>query len=183
MRRGQMSMSRWEPFTGLDIAGDLFGQMSRILTTAYPDVPRISVSAMSPPVRIQEADDGYIVEAHLPGIPPDDVSVELEGKELRIVGGFAEPGQDGEATQDGEAAADGTPQPRVIRAGRFEYRVTLPAEVDSGASSAELDNGVLRLRLPKAASATRQRIPVQTAGSSLPSGEGQPATTGAAGAS
>jgi HSP20 family protein len=54
------------------------------------------------------------------------------------------------------------------RSGRFDYRVSLPGEVDSAGCDAELDNGVLRLRLPKTKSSQRMRIPVR--GSSQPHG-------------
>ena len=51
---------------------------------------------------------------------------------------------------------------RVRRTGRFDYRLTLPGEVNSESCTADLEHGVLRLRLPKASSGVRQRIPVQT---------------------
>jgi HSP20 family protein len=49
---------------------DLFDQMSRMLTSAFPDVARVSVQSWSPPVDIQETDDAYVVEADVPGVRP-----------------------------------------------------------------------------------------------------------------
>ncbi len=60
-----------------------------MLTTAFPDVARISVNSWSPPVDIQETDDDFLVEADLPGVRPDDVTIDLQGRDLRIGGGTA----------------------------------------------------------------------------------------------
>jgi HSP20 family protein len=150
MQRGRQPARRWDPFAGLAGFDDLFDRMSRMLTTAFPDVARISISSWAPPVDVQESDDAYVVEADLPGVRPDDVTVDLQGHELHITGEY------------GAGEHDGERQGR--RSGRFDYRVTLPSEVRNDACSADLDNGVLRLRLPKAASGMRQRIPVQFQG-------------------
>jgi HSP20 family protein len=150
-RRGRYAARRWEPFAGLPAADDLFDQMSRMLTTAFPEAARISVQSWSPPVDVQETDDAFVIEADMPGVRPDDVSVELERNELRITGEYgAEQGGEGEQQQ----------QQRTRRSGRFDYRVTLPGEVDAESAAANLENGVLRLQLRKAGRA-RQRIQVQ----------------------
>ena len=149
MRRGRYPTRRWDPLAGLPGFDELFDQMSRMLTSAFPDVARISINSWSPPVDIQETDEDYVVEADLPGVQPDDVTIDLEGKELHIRG------------QYGEADEGAGEQQRVRRSGRFDYRITLPGEVRSESCSANLEHGVLRLRLPKASSGARQRIPVQ----------------------
>jgi HSP20 family protein len=149
-RRNRYPGRRWDTLAGLPGFDDLFDQMSRMLTTAFPDVARISVNSWSPPVDIQETDDEFIVEADLPGVPPDDVTIDLQGKELRIGGEY------------GGAEQGASDQQRVRRTGRFDYRLTLPGEVNSENCTADLEHGVLRLRLPKASSGARQRIPVQT---------------------
>jgi HSP20 family protein len=131
----------------------LFDQMNRILTSAFGDVPRISVNSWSPPVDIQETEDDYVVEADVPGVRPDDVTIDLQGKELRIVGEY------GMAEQAADQGDEG--KQRTRRSGRFDYRLTLPGEVSSESCTANLEHGVLRLRLPKVPTGTRQRIPVQ----------------------
>lgn len=153
VRRSRYTPRRWDPFGGLPGFDDLFDQMSRMLTSAFGDVPRISVNSWSPPVDIQDTDDAYLVEADLPGVRPDDVTIDLQGKELRIVGEY------GMAEQAGDQGDSETQRTR--RSGRFDYRLTLPGEVNSESCTANLEHGVLRLRLPKVSTGTRQRIPVQ----------------------
>jgi HSP20 family protein len=137
-------------FPGFD---SLFDQMSQMLTSTFRDVPQISVNSWSPPVDTQETDDEYVVEADLPGVRPEDVAIDLQGRELRIVGEY------GTAEQAGDQGDSETQQTR--RSGRFDYRITLPGEVKSESCAANLEHGVLRLRLPKASTGARQRIPVE----------------------
>lgn len=165
-RRGRYP-ARWDPFGGLSAFDDMFDQMSRMLTNAYPSAARISVQSWSPPVDVQDTDDAYLVEADMPGVRPEDVEVDLQRNELRISGEY------GSEQGEREGQGEGQGRQQIRRSGRFDYRVTLPADVDAESCAANLENGVLRMRLPKS-SADRRRIPVQAGGS----GEtGQAATT------
>lgn len=152
----------------------LFAQMNHMLTSAFPEVARINVRSWSPPVDIQEADDAYLIEADMPGVRPEDVSVDLQGKELQISGEYGTEQQSEGAHGDGEGGqgegGQGGEQHRVRRSGRFDYRVTLPGEVTTESCTAELEHGMLRLGLPTS-SAGHQRIQV-TAGQSDQPGSG-----------
>lgn len=169
IQRRRYPARRWDPFAGLPGFDDLFDQMNRMLTNAFPDVARISVNSWSPPVDIQETDDSFMIEADMPGVRPEDVTVDLQGKELRIGGEY------GTTQQQGEG--EGSDQQRIRRTGRFDYRITLPGEVTSESCTADLEHGVLRLRMPKVSQGTRQRIPVQ-AGRAGQLDSGQQAETG-----
>lgn len=153
IRRRHYTPGRWDPFGVFPGFDSLFDQMSQMLTSTFRDVPQISVNSWSPPVDIQETDDEYVVEADLPGVRPEDVAIDLQGRELRIVGEY------GTAEQAGDQGDSETQQTR--RSGRFDYRITLPGEVKSESCAANLEHGVLRLRLPKASTGARQRIPVE----------------------
>jgi HSP20 family protein len=146
-RQSRYVSSRWDPFAALE---DLHDEMSRLLTNVFPDVGRISVNAWSPPVDVEEIDDAYVVEADIPGVRADDVSVEVTGNELRITGRIEE----------------GSSQRRTRQTGQFDYRLTLPGGVDVEGTEANLEHGVIKLRLPKSAPATRHRIPISTTSSS-----------------
>src|SRR5579871_1283236 len=137
VRRSNYPASRWDPFAALD---DLHDEMSRLLTNVFPDFGRIRVNAWLPPIDVDETDDAYLVEADMPGVNADDINAEIQGNQLRITG-----------------RVDETPEGRRSRrAGQFDYRVTLPGGVDTEGAQAELISGVLKLRLPKTAVATRQ---------------------------
>lgn len=155
VRRGRYGTREGDPFGrwGFD---SLFDQMSRMLSNAFPDVARITVNSWAPPVDVQELDDVYVIEADLPGVLEEDVSVDLHGRELRISGEYGSADrQEGEQQPEGEQRMSGR------RSGRFDYRVSLPGDVDPESCTANLDHGILRMRLPKAAASRGRRIPVQ----------------------
>ena len=52
---------------------------------------------------------------------------------------------------------------RTRRVGRFEFRVVLPNEVNPEGVDAKLNDGVLTVRIPKAALAQRRRTEVKSA--------------------
>jgi HSP20 family protein len=165
VRRGRYGMRRRDPFGGWGF-DNLFEQMNRMLSGAFPDMPRITVKSWSPPVDVQENDNEYVIEADVPGVPEEAVRVNLHGRELRITGEFG-------AAEKGAAEQAEGEQPTTRRTGRFDYRVNLPGEVNAETCNADLENGVLRLRLPKVAPTAGRRIPVQVSrhGASAPTGE------------
>jgi HSP20 family protein len=102
-----------------------------------------------PAVDVEETEEAYIVEAELPGVRKEDVSVELIGSELTITG---------------EAKAKertGVVRRRTRRSGQFAYWITLPETVDPGGIDAELKDGVLRVTVPKSERAQRRTIPLK----------------------
>jgi HSP20 family protein len=52
---------------------------------------------------------------------------------------------------------------KTRRVGQFDYRVTLPSDVDPKKIDAKLSDGVLIVRVPKAERAQRQRIEIKSA--------------------
>lgn len=103
------------------------------------------VGAWTPTVETEETDDAYLVRAELPGMKRDDIDVELGGSELRITGEVKE-------------EAGGKTLRR--RHGRFAYRTSLPADADAEKVDAQLTDGILTVRVPKAAQARSRRIEI-----------------------
>jgi HSP20 family protein len=103
----------------------------------------------SPLVDIEETDDDYVVEAELPGVKRENVSIDLAGSELTITGEVKERERTGRLRQ------------RTRRSGRFEYRVRLPEQVDDQSVDAKLVDGVLTVRIPKSERAQRRRIEIK----------------------
>jgi len=104
--------------------------------------------AWMPMVETEEVDDTYLIRAELPGMKRDDVMVELRGNELRITG---------EVTEKDE----GEGKPLRQRQGKFAYRTTLPADADAEKIDAQLANGILTVRVPKAPQAQSRHIEIK----------------------
>src|SRR5690606_23275635 len=102
-----------------------------------------------PPVDLEEIDDAFLVEADLPGVKRDDVEVELIDNQLVIRG------------ECKERERVGILRRRTRKTGEFDYRLLLPGEVEADGVDAHLEDGVLHLRIPKAAASRRRRIEVK----------------------
>jgi HSP20 family protein len=143
--RRPASLQRWDPLRELD---DLRARMDRLVEDTLGGAS-IESSVWSPAVDIEETDDAWLVEAELPGVRRNDVSVELHDGELAIHGEVK------------EKERVGILRRRTRRTGRFDYRVQLPADLDPDAVEATLGDGVLQVRLPKPARSQPRRIEVK----------------------
>jgi HSP20 family protein len=101
-----------------------------------------------PDADLEETEDAYIVEVELPGVNKDDVNISLSGRRLTV---------DGERK---EKERKGILRRRTRTVGRFHYEITLPGSVDEGGVSANLEGGVLTVRVPKATTERPKRIEV-----------------------
>lgn len=151
VRRTSSSMpqppQRWEPFQELE---QLQEQMDRLMQGAWsPGVGNGGV--WMPLADIEETEDAWIVEAEVPGVDRKDVNVELRDSELIITGELK------------EKERKGILRRRTRRTGRFEYRVILPSEANADHIEANMHDGVLTVRVPKAERAKPHRIEVTAA--------------------
>lgn len=105
-----------------------------------------------PATDIFETDDHVVLVADMPGVGPDDVEVTLERRVMTIRGYAHPPAPDGYRQVYGEFGA-----------GDYERVFTLTEAIDQDDIRAVTGNGVLRLELPKAASAKPKRIEVKAA--------------------
>ena len=106
----------------------------------------------APRVNISEADTQYEVTADLPGLKPDDVTVELEDGRLLIAGEMKQ-----------ESQEDGRTFHRVERRfGKFRRIISVPETVDAEKINAEFHSGVLVVTLPKTEKVKPKRIDVKT---------------------
>jgi HSP20 family protein len=123
-------------------------RMRRLLDESLGGLPAVvaEATAWTPPVNIEETEDAYIVEAEVPGVKREDVNIEVDRNELSITGEIK------------EQEREGILRKRTRRIGRFEYRVQLPDIADPDNVEAKLDDGVLRVRVPKSERAQRRRI-------------------------
>ncbi len=107
-------------------------------------------TAGGPPVDMEETDTEVVVTAEMPGLDPGDFTVELEGTRL-ILRGEKKVVRD-ESQQTWRLSERGY--------GAFHRDVALPCAVDSANVTATYRQGVLRVRLPKAAGAQAHVVQV-----------------------
>ena len=105
--------------------------------------------ALLPPVDVIEDEAGITLYADVPGVTRDNLAVHVEGENLFLEGKIAI-----EMPKDLEATHVEVPRSRYRRV------FALSREFDTGKLSADLKNGVLRLRIPKAEHAKPKRIEI-----------------------
>lgn len=105
---------------------------------------------LMPPVDVVEDTGGITLYADLPGVPKDKLVLHVEADTLTIEGEVALEMPDGMESTHAEVSLP-----------RYRRVFTLSKELDSTKVVAELNHGVLRLRIPKAEHAQPRRIEVR----------------------
>ncbi len=101
----------------------------------------------TPPIDIHEAPEGLTLEADLPGASERNLNIQLEDNVLNLYAKVDAPAPDG-----------ARPVHEEYRLGDYHRSFILSDEVDRERITAELNNGVLRLFLPKAERAGRAEL-------------------------
>lgn len=113
---------------------------------------RYGSAALSPPVDVIEDAGGITLYADLPGVARESLSLHVEAATLTIEA------ESNLTVPDGLKASH-----TEVGLGRFRRVFTLSKELDTEKVSAELAQGVLKLRIPKAEHAKPRRINVEVA--------------------
>ena len=108
--------------------------------------------ALLPPVDVIEDATGITLYADLPGVPREQLHLRVEGETLSI-----------EAELSLPLPPDMQPAHAEVQHSRYRRAFTLSKELDASKIGAELNLGVLRVRIPKAEHAQPRRIEVQVA--------------------
>jgi len=109
-------------------------------------------AALLPSVDVIEDTDGLTLFADLPGVPRDKLSLQVESDTLTI---------EGEIALDLPEGVEAT-HAEVNRA-RYRRVFTLSKELDVDKVGAEFNQGVLKLRIPKAEHAQPRKVEIQVA--------------------
>ena len=102
-----------------------------------------------PPTDIHESDEALSIAMEVPGVAKDGVEVTLERDVLKVIGqvDFSNYGGLGPIYSEYEI-------------GHFQRSFSLSSKIDQSGISAQVENGVLHLNLPKTKDAASRRISV-----------------------
>jgi HSP20 family protein len=98
-------------------------------------------SGNMPSADIEEEDDAYVILVELPGVRRKDIDIEVDGRVVRV------------RAERKERERKGILRRSTRRVGEYLFETTLPGDVDADEATAEYEDGVLMLRVPKPASA------------------------------
>lgn len=121
------------------------------LPESSSDVPRQPRQVYTPALDIYEMPEGLVLEADLPGVQPKHLEIRVQDNVLHLYGKVTWPV---------------TAQARIlheeVREEDFYRSFILSDEVDTDQITADFSDGVLKLTLPKAATAKPRKIEVRT---------------------
>jgi HSP20 family protein len=153
-----MLTTRWYPFEDLRSTQEertqhqidsLFAH-ARGLHGQWQGAAGASTLAWAPALDIAERKDAYLVTVELPGVKLDDLQITLEDGLLTIQG----------ERQFAHDAAEEQVHRAERDSGAFRRSITLPAHVIADEVQATIEDGVLRILVPKAEEAKPKRIQV-----------------------
>jgi HSP20 family protein len=145
-----MSIVRYDPFRDLRTLQEEVNRLfSSNLTRGFGE-EGIGRGAWNPSVDIYENKDQIILEAELPGMKQDDFELTVENNVITLRG-----------ERQFEKKEESDNYHRVERSyGSFTRSFTLPQTVSAEGATAEYNNGVLRVALPKREETKARRIQV-----------------------
>ena len=148
---------RWnDPFRDLHT---FQGQMNRLFNETFGSFGRGSAeegtsAVWAPPVDIDETPERLAFAVEVPGFRQEDLQIHLENGVLTI-----------EGERKFEEKQKEKSYHRVERSyGKFFRSFSLPGNVDAEKVKANLEDGVLRVELPKKEEAKPKSIPIGTGG-------------------
>jgi HSP20 family protein len=107
---------------------------------------------LAPPINVMETDKTFEVEVEVPGVKKEDVQVSIDGQGVSIQ---AEAKRES-AQKEGENIVYAE---RIVK--KYSRTFMLPVEVDEEGAQARLEDGMLKLTLPKKASGQARQLTIQ----------------------
>jgi HSP20 family protein len=146
----KMSIVRYDPFRDLRTLQEEVNRLfSTNLTRSFGE-ESIARGAWSPSVDIYENKDQIVLEAELPGMRREDFDLSIENNVITLRG-----------EREFEKKEESDNYHRVERSyGAFTRSFTLPHTVSADGATAEYQNGVLRVTLPKREETKARRIEI-----------------------
>lgn len=135
----------------VEMQGDLISRPEEHDGTIYARAEASERMLFKPPIDIYESSDGLVLLADLPGVAVDTLELQVQDNKLTLFGRVKKPVGEDAQLRHGE-----------YHEGDFLRSFILSDEVDYDRIAATLNNGVLKVVLPRAQKAEPRRIQVQT---------------------
>ncbi len=145
-----MSLMYYDPFRRMQ-------RLMNLLSGLVPEEVGVTdarqTAALSVPMNVIAEEDAFVITAWVPGLDVDDLRIEVVDDTVTIEGEFP-------ALEEDENRQILLQE---IPFGRFKRVITLPTTLEAGEAEAELRNGVLTLRIPKAEALRPKTIKIKAA--------------------
>lgn len=134
-----MAIIRWDPFRDMITLRERMNRLFEDFFASRGEEQDLLAGSWTPSVDIYETEHEVVLTAELPGMDEKDIEIKVEDNTLTI---------SGERRMEKEIKEEN--YHRIERAyGSFCRSFTLPNYVDQDKISAEYDNGILKITMPK----------------------------------
>jgi len=142
---------RWDPFNEIDSLQRSINRLFDDTVSGRERKGKPTEALWAPTVNTLEDKDAFVLTCDLPGIEQKDVKLSLDNDTLTISG-----------TRKLEHEEKKENYQRIESYfGAFSRSFTLPAVVESGKVEAQMENGVLKIRLPKREESKPKQIEIK----------------------
>jgi HSP20 family protein len=153
IRRGSTPLATMRPGAMDDQFGRMVESMFQDFLAPLAQGSRWNDDGLGAPrLDVRETETSFEVQADLPGVRKEDVKVAIDGPRVTIEGEC----QQANEQREGEQLVYSERSTR-----RYQRSFSLPSEVDDAAAQARLEDGVLKLSLPKKAGGSARRLTIQ----------------------
>lgn len=142
-----MTLSIYRPMRMSDVMNRLFADPYLRRSPYYGDYTN---DAYVMPLDVIAKEDEFVIMAAVPGLKPEDLSVEVLGETVTLKGTVSAPAEDEKTTW--------LLQERQY--GRFSRTLNFPVELNGAKADASIEDGILTLRIPKSETAKPKTIKV-----------------------
>jgi HSP20 family protein len=143
------TIERWNPFQEIET---MRNWMDRWMDNGFTRTTNNMPSTFSPAVDIVQTETGYELHANLPGYQPEEIEVKVDRDTVTLK---AQHEEKVEKNEDNYIY-------RERRSGSFYRSLRLPETIDGEKVEAHIENGVLKLTLPRLAQAQSRKVEVKT---------------------
>ncbi|HCI52549.1 MAG TPA: heat-shock protein Hsp20 [Gallionella sp.] len=145
-----MNLVKWNPFRELE---DVSNRLNTLFGRLPVEQGQLTLADWQPVVDISETDNAYLIKAEIPDVEKKDVKVSVHDDMLTL---------SGERRQEKEE--NNKKFHRIERSyGSFSRSFRLPPDTDGSTVSAEFNNGMLNVTLPKSKQIASRSIDVNIA--------------------
>jgi HSP20 family protein len=147
-------MVRWSPLSEFDTLQRNINRLFNDVSSSKSERQEGPDAMWAPPVNTYEDKEGYTLYCDLPGMNQKDVKVNLDKDTLTISGTRKLENEENRESYQRIECAFGT----------FNRSFSLPGTIDSEKIDANMENGVLKVRLPKREESKPKQISISIKG-------------------
>lgn len=151
-----MALVRWNPYAEMS-------SFRRQLDRLFDDIASqtaLGDHSWQPAIELEDNGENLVLKAQLPGLKPDDLDISASRDGITISGEYrTEEESEGKGTYHSE-----------FRYGKFSRTISLPVEIQQDKVTADYQDGIVTLTLPKVEDAVNRPVKVNLGSQPTPAG-------------